>query len=151
MDPHQSRNAPCPCGSGKKYKRCHGANVVTGRHRPKWLIGASIALAAAALIGLAITQRANAPRPTSAFSPTFYGGRGGSGVTSYSTIEGIDFSGLSEAEHLQVMKTANKELCTCGCRLTLAECINTDMTCPIRRQTIARARQLVAQARKSSD
>jgi hypothetical protein len=21
-----SRNSPCPCGSGKKYKRCHGAN-----------------------------------------------------------------------------------------------------------------------------
>ena len=21
------RNAPCPCGSGKKYKRCHGSNV----------------------------------------------------------------------------------------------------------------------------
>ena len=21
-----SRNAPCPCGSGKKYKRCHGQN-----------------------------------------------------------------------------------------------------------------------------
>ena len=21
-----SRNAPCPCGSGKKYKRCHGAS-----------------------------------------------------------------------------------------------------------------------------
>jgi uncharacterized protein YecA (UPF0149 family) len=20
-----SRNDPCPCGSGKKYKRCHGA------------------------------------------------------------------------------------------------------------------------------
>jgi preprotein translocase subunit SecA len=20
-----SRNAPCPCGSGKKYKRCHGS------------------------------------------------------------------------------------------------------------------------------
>jgi preprotein translocase subunit SecA len=19
------RNAPCPCGSGKKYKQCHGA------------------------------------------------------------------------------------------------------------------------------
>ncbi|MDE2765178.1 MAG: SEC-C metal-binding domain-containing protein [Chloroflexota bacterium] len=19
------RNEPCPCGSGKKYKRCHGA------------------------------------------------------------------------------------------------------------------------------
>jgi len=21
------RNAPCPCGSGKKYKKCHGASV----------------------------------------------------------------------------------------------------------------------------
>jgi preprotein translocase subunit SecA len=20
-----SKNAPCPCGSGRKYKRCHGA------------------------------------------------------------------------------------------------------------------------------
>ncbi|MGB4102211.1 MAG: preprotein translocase subunit SecA [Alphaproteobacteria bacterium] len=24
---HTSRNAPCPCGSGKKYKHCHGAAV----------------------------------------------------------------------------------------------------------------------------
>ncbi len=24
-DPNMSRNAPCPCGSGKKYKYCHGA------------------------------------------------------------------------------------------------------------------------------
>jgi preprotein translocase subunit SecA len=22
-----SRNAPCPCGSGKKYKFCHGATA----------------------------------------------------------------------------------------------------------------------------
>jgi len=21
------RNAPCPCGSGRKYKRCHGADA----------------------------------------------------------------------------------------------------------------------------
>ena len=24
------RNDPCPCGSGKKYKKCHGASVVNG-------------------------------------------------------------------------------------------------------------------------
>ena len=24
-DGDTARNAPCPCGSGKKYKRCHGA------------------------------------------------------------------------------------------------------------------------------
>jgi preprotein translocase subunit SecA len=25
--PAVGRNDPCPCGSGKKYKRCHGANA----------------------------------------------------------------------------------------------------------------------------
>jgi preprotein translocase subunit SecA len=25
VDPRTPRNAPCPCGSGKKYKHCHGA------------------------------------------------------------------------------------------------------------------------------
>jgi len=24
-EPKVGRNAPCPCGSGKKYKKCHGA------------------------------------------------------------------------------------------------------------------------------
>jgi preprotein translocase subunit SecA len=24
--PRVGRNDPCPCGSGKKYKKCHGAN-----------------------------------------------------------------------------------------------------------------------------
>jgi preprotein translocase subunit SecA len=31
-DKEPSRNGPCPCGSGKKYKRCHGAP--TGAARP---------------------------------------------------------------------------------------------------------------------
>ncbi len=25
--PEVGRNDPCPCGSGKKYKKCHGANL----------------------------------------------------------------------------------------------------------------------------
>ena len=25
--PHVGRNDPCPCGSGKKYKKCHGKNA----------------------------------------------------------------------------------------------------------------------------
>jgi len=24
--PKVGRNDPCPCGSGRKYKQCHGAN-----------------------------------------------------------------------------------------------------------------------------
>ena len=27
-----SRNAPCPCGSGKKYKRCCGSKKATNSH-----------------------------------------------------------------------------------------------------------------------
>jgi preprotein translocase subunit SecA len=26
-EPKVGRNDPCPCGSGKKYKKCHGANA----------------------------------------------------------------------------------------------------------------------------
>jgi preprotein translocase subunit SecA len=29
-DPKVGRNDPCPCGSGKKYKKCHGAAVTVG-------------------------------------------------------------------------------------------------------------------------
>jgi preprotein translocase subunit SecA len=25
-EPKISRNDPCPCGSGKKYKKCHDSN-----------------------------------------------------------------------------------------------------------------------------
>jgi preprotein translocase subunit SecA len=27
--PKVGRNDPCPCGSGKKYKKCHGVNEAT--------------------------------------------------------------------------------------------------------------------------
>lgn len=26
--PKRGRNTPCPCGSGRKWKRCHGTNTV---------------------------------------------------------------------------------------------------------------------------
>ncbi|MDP9120648.1 MAG: SEC-C metal-binding domain-containing protein [Acidobacteriota bacterium] len=29
-DSKVGRNDPCPCGSGKKYKKCHGAAVTVG-------------------------------------------------------------------------------------------------------------------------
>jgi uncharacterized protein YecA (UPF0149 family) len=29
-DAKVGRNDPCPCGSGKKYKKCHGAAVTVG-------------------------------------------------------------------------------------------------------------------------
>lgn len=29
----EGRNDPCPCGSGKKYKKCHWGNVVDFREK----------------------------------------------------------------------------------------------------------------------
>jgi SEC-C motif-containing protein len=37
MDTASSRNAPCPCGSGKRYKHCHG--VAAGESDPWALLG----------------------------------------------------------------------------------------------------------------
>jgi SEC-C motif len=45
--PHKklSRNSPCPCGSGKKYKRCYGKGVEediglgSSRQQPQYPIG----------------------------------------------------------------------------------------------------------------
>jgi hypothetical protein len=30
-----SRNSPCPCGSGERYKRCHGQELFSGKRKPK--------------------------------------------------------------------------------------------------------------------
>ena len=48
------RNDACPCGSGKKYKTCHGikAMVSTQRNKTFWMIGVLIALFISAIYGL---------------------------------------------------------------------------------------------------
>jgi hypothetical protein len=51
-----SRNAPCPCGSGKKYKHCHlGQELATTKRSNlvKWLVGLALAAAAGAFAGFA--------------------------------------------------------------------------------------------------
>ena len=41
MDTANSRNAPCPCGSGKRYKHCHG--VAAGGGEPSALLAQALA------------------------------------------------------------------------------------------------------------
>ena len=38
------RNSPCPCGSGKKYKRCCALKPARGAGARSWLLVAAIAL-----------------------------------------------------------------------------------------------------------
>jgi len=58
-DTKTHRNAPCPCGSGKKYKKCCGAKIATEKtfwfKARLWLIGivvlGALVLAIIAIVG----------------------------------------------------------------------------------------------------
>jgi len=62
IDPKTPRNAPCPCGSGKKFKRCHGAADpqenpdATDDRTP--LIAAGAALVVSIIVGVAFDPQA---------------------------------------------------------------------------------------------
>jgi len=61
----------------------------------------------------------------------------------------IDFSDLSPAQKQAALEEANEARCTCGCGMTLAQCVVTDSTCPMRTDHIDRIRGMVARARTS--
>ncbi|MFT7580069.1 MAG: hypothetical protein ACI9MR_001736 [Myxococcota bacterium] len=49
------RNAPCPCGSGKKYKQCHlGIEAVAEKQKKSLIFGVVIAVALA--LGVLVWQ-----------------------------------------------------------------------------------------------
>ncbi|MFB3142442.1 MAG: hypothetical protein ACE1Z2_06500, partial [Acidobacteriota bacterium] len=57
----------------------------------------------------------------------------------------VDFSALTGEQKQEVLDQANEARCTCGCGLTLAQCVATDSTCPLRNSNIERIRSLVQQ------
>jgi hypothetical protein len=59
----------------------------------------------------------------------------------------IDFSDLSPAQKRAALEEANEARCTCGCGMTLAQCVVTDSTCPMRSDHIDRIRGMVSRAR----
>lgn len=61
----------------------------------------------------------------------------------------VDFSDLNRGEKNTALRAANTERCTCNCGLTLAACVSTDATCPIREGNITKIRKMVADARAS--
>jgi hypothetical protein len=58
----------------------------------------------------------------------------------------IDFSDLNAKEKRTALEAANSARCTCGCGMTLAQCVATDSTCPLRSGNITRIQGMVAQA-----
>jgi|GEM_PF-6461739 hypothetical protein len=63
-------------------------------------------------------------------------------VNFYTFIPGVDFSGLTELQKLEVLRVLKREQCTCGCGYgSLAACRNLDPTCSY---SLARANAIVA-------
>jgi hypothetical protein len=58
----------------------------------------------------------------------------------------VDFSDLSSKQKRTALEAANSARCTCGCGMTLAQCVATDSTCPLRVGNIDRIKGMVAQA-----
>jgi hypothetical protein len=58
----------------------------------------------------------------------------------------VSFSGLTDGEKRTALESANRAPCTCGCGMTLARCVSTDMTCPVRDKNIQTIRTMVVDA-----
>jgi hypothetical protein len=61
-------------------------------------------------------------------------------------IRVVDFSSLSSSAKRTALRRANAARCTCGCGMNLAQCVATDMTCPVRDKNIDAIRTMVREA-----
>lgn len=58
----------------------------------------------------------------------------------------VNFSDLTSSGKRSALKAANLARCTCGCGMTLAQCVATDSTCPVREGNIERLKTMVKDA-----
>jgi hypothetical protein len=58
----------------------------------------------------------------------------------------IDFTSLNAEQKRAALVEANADRCTCGCGMALAQCVATDMTCPVRAGNITKIRGMVQKA-----
>jgi hypothetical protein len=61
----------------------------------------------------------------------------------------IDFTSLNADQKRAALVEANADRCTCGCGMALAQCVATDMTCPVRTSNITKIRGMVQKALNS--
>ena len=68
---HIGRNDPCPCGSGKKYKKCHGLKQATSKGNTLMLIvvGLLVIAGATAVIRSFTSDKTHTGSTTGVWSP----------------------------------------------------------------------------------
>ena len=64
-------------------------------------------------------------------------------------IRVVSFTDLTARQRRSALEAANSARCTCGCGMNLAQCVSTDMTCPVREKNIQTIRGMVQEARAS--
>ena len=92
----------------------------------RWMVG----LGAVALIGYGLSQMSNIAYDAE-------------------DLAVVDFSDLTSKQKRTALEAANGERCTCGCGMTLAQCVATDSTCPIRQDNIDKLKRMVNDAARS--
>jgi hypothetical protein len=83
-------------------------------------------------------------------------GAGGYGLSQMSNIaygeaeiKVIDFSGLDAKQKRGALVAANAARCTCGCGMTLAQCVATDSSCPIRQDNVEKIKKMANDAART--
>jgi hypothetical protein len=114
----------------KRETKKHLGSRRRAARRSSRLLTWTVAIGAVALVAYGVSQMSNVA----------YGER---------QLTMIDFSDLSPAQKQAALEEANEARCTCGCGMTVAQCIVTDPTCPMRTDHIDRIRGMVARARTS--
>ena len=96
--------------------------------RSSKLLTWTVTIAAVALVGYGISQMSNIAYDDE-------------------DITAVNFSDLSSTQKRTALEAANSARCPCGCGMTLAQCVATDSTCPLRLTNIDRIKDMVADAR----
>jgi hypothetical protein len=67
--PKAGRNDTCPCGSGKKYKKCHGAGEQNKRGNTLLLIIVGLLIAGGVVAGVNSFMNRDDAKPMGVWSP----------------------------------------------------------------------------------
>ena len=134
-----NRNDPCHCGSGKKFKTCHGAGKEKRRGIPAWLFFVVLALLAGAGLYYKNSVAGDPPAPSIQDMP--------SAIMRFENVPGFPLTDVSANQKKVFLDRVNRESCSCGCvGDTVAKCVVQDPSCQV---APAMAARILAEVRAS--